>query len=105
MSEDKVTNRTTRKYFNMKHSVARNIIERCFEMLKGRWTIFRNTLFYLIQTYNRIIMAGGMLHNLFKRYNSGDPLEGHETNGENESDNGNKIENNNWITNMETFNI
>ncbi|KAA0038315.1 retrotransposon protein [Cucumis melo var. makuwa] len=30
-----------KEYFNMKHSSARNVIERAFDVLKGRWTILR----------------------------------------------------------------
>ncbi|XP_061363236.1 protein ALP1-like [Gastrolobium bilobum] len=33
--------RTAQEFFNMKHSSARNVIERCFGMLKGRWAIVR----------------------------------------------------------------
>ncbi|KAA0066131.1 retrotransposon protein [Cucumis melo var. makuwa] len=32
---------TTKEYFNMKHSSARNVIERAFDLLKGRWAILR----------------------------------------------------------------
>nr|KAJ0216867.1 hypothetical protein LSAT_V11C300107190 [Lactuca sativa] len=37
------------EYFNMKHSQARNVIERCFGLLKRRWAILRSPLFYPIR--------------------------------------------------------
>ena len=41
---------TTKKYFNMKHSQARNCIERCFDILKARWAILRDKSFYSVKT-------------------------------------------------------
>ncbi|XP_058198393.1 uncharacterized protein LOC131313916 [Rhododendron vialii] len=38
------------EYFNMKHSKARNVAERCFEVLKMRWGILRSYSFYPIRT-------------------------------------------------------
>ena len=35
---------TAREYFNMKHSSARNVIERCFGVLKARFGILRELL-------------------------------------------------------------
>ncbi|XP_061369959.1 uncharacterized protein LOC133312729 [Gastrolobium bilobum] len=35
---------TPQEFFNMKHSQARNVIERCFGLLKGRWAIVRNEM-------------------------------------------------------------
>ncbi|XP_050378473.1 protein ALP1-like [Argentina anserina] len=63
------------EYFNMKHSKARNVIERCFGMLKGRWAILRSHSFYPIKTQCRIITACCLLHNLIRREMSVDPLE------------------------------
>lgn len=37
------------EYFNMKHSQARNVIERCFGLLKKRWAILRSPSFYPIR--------------------------------------------------------
>ncbi|XP_047341264.1 protein ALP1-like [Impatiens glandulifera] len=39
---------TAEEYFNMKHSSARNVIERCFGQLKARWAILRSPSFYPI---------------------------------------------------------
>ncbi|KAA0055483.1 retrotransposon protein [Cucumis melo var. makuwa] len=36
---------TSKEFFNMKHSSARNVIERAFGVLKGRWTILEMTNF------------------------------------------------------------
>lgn len=41
---------TVEEYFNMKHSKARNVIERCFGLLKGRWKILASPSFFPIQT-------------------------------------------------------
>ncbi|GAA0159482.1 hypothetical protein LIER_16245 [Lithospermum erythrorhizon] len=48
---------TSEEFFNMKHSSARNVIERCFGILKARWGILRSTINYLITMQSRIIMA------------------------------------------------
>ena len=56
-----------REYFNMKHSAARNVIERCFGVLKNRWAILRSPSFFPIKTQNRIILACCLLHNFFMR--------------------------------------
>ena len=40
------------EYFNMKHASARNVIERCFGLLKMRWAILRSPSYYLIKTQN-----------------------------------------------------
>jgi len=59
----------------MKHSFARNVIERCFGMLKGRWEILRAKSFYPIRTQCRIITACCLLHNHIRRKMAIDPLE------------------------------
>ncbi|MFQ6634674.1 hypothetical protein Gotur_010512, partial [Gossypium turneri] len=37
---------TLEEFFNMKHASARNVIERCFGLLKLRWRILRSPSFY-----------------------------------------------------------
>ncbi|MFQ6658475.1 hypothetical protein Gotur_027729, partial [Gossypium turneri] len=37
---------TPREFFNMKHALARNVIEKCFGLLKLRWGILRSPSFY-----------------------------------------------------------
>lgn len=56
------------EYFNMKHSKARNVIERCFGLLKGRWGILRSPSFFPIRTQGRIVTACVLLHNLIRKY-------------------------------------
>ncbi|KAJ9556271.1 hypothetical protein OSB04_010885 [Centaurea solstitialis] len=96
---------TAEEYFNMKHSKARNVIERCFGLLKGRWKILGSPSFFSIETQVRIIMACCLLHNLIRKFMSHDPQESvleeeeeeeneEETNSEDES---NEIE---YITNI-----
>jgi len=58
----------------MKHSLARNIIERCFGLIKLRWAILRSPSFYPIKTHNQIIMACCLLHNYMRREMLVDPL-------------------------------
>ncbi|GFS33077.1 hypothetical protein Acr_00g0026220 [Actinidia rufa] len=45
------------EYFNMKHSAARNVIERCFGVLKIRFAILRSPSYYPIRTQCRIVIA------------------------------------------------
>ena len=40
---------THEEYFNMKHASARNVIERCFGLLKMCWAILRSPCFYPIK--------------------------------------------------------
>ncbi|XP_061360934.1 uncharacterized protein LOC133304874 [Gastrolobium bilobum] len=79
--------RTVEEFFNMKHSSARNVIERCFGMLKGRWEIVHSKSFYPVKTQCRIISVCCLLHNHIRREMSVDPLEAEEadiaTNAEN----------------------
>lgn len=66
---------TAQEYFNMKHAKARNVIERCFGLLKGRWKILASPSFFSIKTQVRIIMACCLLHNLIRKFMSHDPQE------------------------------
>ncbi|KAA0054337.1 retrotransposon protein [Cucumis melo var. makuwa] len=56
-----------KEYFNMKHSSARNVIERVFGVLKGRWAILRGKSYYPLQVQCRTILACALLHNLINR--------------------------------------
>ncbi|KAJ8765440.1 hypothetical protein K2173_013198 [Erythroxylum novogranatense] len=59
--------RTAEEFFNMKHASARNVIERCFGLLKIRWAILRSPSFYPIKIPDRIILACCLLHNFIRR--------------------------------------
>ncbi|XP_047332017.1 putative nuclease HARBI1 [Impatiens glandulifera] len=88
---------TPEEYFNMKHSKARNVIERCFGLLKGRWKILASPSFFTIQIQVRIIMACCLLHNLIRKYMSVDPQESiieeeEEENNDEESDDDEEVE-------------
>lgn len=60
----------------MKHSAARNVIERAFGVLKLRWAILRSPSFYPYKIQCRIITACVLLHNLIRKEMGGDdPLD------------------------------
>ena len=69
---------TPQEFFNMKHSQARNVVERTFGLLKARWAILRGRSFYPIKTQGRIITACCLLHNHIRRVMSIDPDDGRE---------------------------
>ncbi|KAL5570975.1 hypothetical protein UlMin_020572 [Ulmus minor] len=69
------------EYFYMKHSCARNVIERCFGLLKVRWAILRSPSFYPLKTQCRIITACCLLHNLIRREIDVDPAKCQFDNG------------------------
>ncbi|KAL7242858.1 hypothetical protein ACSBR1_015286 [Camellia fascicularis] len=58
---------TPQEFFNMRHSSARNVIEKCFGLLKMRWAILRTYSYFPIKTQFRIITACCLLHNLVQR--------------------------------------
>ncbi|KAL5559045.1 hypothetical protein UlMin_035256 [Ulmus minor] len=66
---------THEEFFNTNHSAARNVIERCFGVLRNRWEILRSPSFYPIKTQNRIIMACCLLHNFIRRKMSNYPYD------------------------------
>lgn len=67
--------RSPEEFFNMKHSSVRNVIERCFGLLKLRWGILRSPSWYPVQTHNKIIVACCLLHNFIRRKMTQDPGE------------------------------
>ncbi|KAL5543802.1 hypothetical protein UlMin_007586 [Ulmus minor] len=66
---------TPQEFFNMKHSSARNIVEREFGLLKGRWEILRGRSYYPVKIQYHIILACCLLHNLIRSEMALDPLE------------------------------
>lgn len=63
------------EFFNYKHSKARNVIERTFGLLKGRWGILRSAAYYPIKTQNKLIMACCLIHNYIRTVMPIDPQE------------------------------
>jgi hypothetical protein len=57
---------TREELFNYKHAKARNVIERCFGILKKRWAILRSPSFYPMRAQNRMIIACSYLHNFIR---------------------------------------
>lgn len=68
------TPRNYKELFNLRHSSARNAIERTFGLLKKRWAILRTTSFYDVKTQVRIINACCILHNFVRDEMPIDPL-------------------------------
>ncbi|XP_042011252.1 uncharacterized protein LOC121802092 isoform X2 [Salvia splendens] len=66
-----------RELFNLRHTRARNIIERAFAVLKMRWGILRSATFYPIKIQIRLIMACFLLHNFVRGEMHNDPIEQH----------------------------
>ncbi|XP_020992483.2 uncharacterized protein LOC110278576 [Arachis duranensis] len=67
--------RNHQEYFNRVHSSARNIIERCFGLLKKRWSILRSPSFYPLKTQSQIIIACCLLQNFIRKSMGMDPEE------------------------------
>lgn len=66
---------TPKEFYNMKHSSARNVIEKCFGILKARWGILKGNSYYPIELKVKIIMACCLLHNYIRQEMSNDPFE------------------------------
>ncbi|XP_041989894.1 uncharacterized protein LOC121741250 [Salvia splendens] len=64
-----------REMFNMRHTSARNIIQRAFVVLKMRWSILRSASYYPIETQIMLIMACFLLHNYIRGEMAVDPME------------------------------
>lgn len=58
-----------KELFNLRHSSARNTIERAFGVLKKRWAILRTASFFDKKTQVRIINACFILHNFIRDEN------------------------------------
>ncbi|XP_041999625.1 uncharacterized protein LOC121749079 [Salvia splendens] len=61
--------------FNLKHSKARNVIERSFAVLKMRWGILRSPSFYPIDVQTGLIIACFLLHNFIRTQMEVDPYD------------------------------
>ncbi|KAH0996595.1 hypothetical protein GBA52_020459 [Prunus armeniaca] len=63
-----------KELFNLRHSIARNVVERGFGLLKKRWSILRTPSFFNIKTQVRIINACFVLHNFIRTEPANDPV-------------------------------
>ncbi|XP_048502980.1 uncharacterized protein LOC125498753 [Beta vulgaris subsp. vulgaris] len=66
--------------FNYTHSSLRNVLERCFGVLKARFPILRDMPPYDLKRQKYIILSCCVLHNLFKMCKDGDPIFTHYAN-------------------------
>ncbi|CAL1394628.1 unnamed protein product [Linum trigynum] len=57
---------TLEEYFNMKHAIARNVIERIFGILKMRWAILRETSWFSPEVVTQLVNACCLMHNFIK---------------------------------------
>lgn len=83
---------TVKEFFNMKHSSTRNVIERCFGLLKGRWGILKDNSYYPTETKNKIIMVCCLLHNFIRQEMEVDPFDNEGDNDEGTKDLGHEDE-------------
>ncbi|XP_049406043.1 uncharacterized protein LOC125869619 [Solanum stenotomum] len=72
---DNPSPRCKEELFNMRHDRARNVIERAFGLVKGRWGILKSSSWYSVKVHNRIISACCLIHNFIRREMEVDPLD------------------------------
>ena len=72
---DNTSPRCKEELFNMRHARPRNVIERAFSLLKGRWGILRSLSWYSVKVDNKIISACCLIHNFILREIEVDPLD------------------------------
>ncbi|CAN1330854.1 Putative nuclease HARBI1 [Linum perenne] len=63
------------EYYNMKHSGARNVIERAFRILKMRWAIIRDSSWFSPRMVGMIMNACCLLHNYIRKEGGADIFE------------------------------
>ena len=68
--------RSPQKLFNYRHSSLCNVIERCFSVLKARFSILRDMHNYSLRKQRLISIACYALHNFIRRENASDRLFG-----------------------------
>ncbi|CAL1397152.1 unnamed protein product [Linum trigynum] len=67
--------RSPEEIFNMRHSTARNGVERAFGILKMRWAILRETTWFSTKMVTKIVNACYLLHNFIRGENGADVFE------------------------------
>ncbi|CAN0856332.1 Putative nuclease HARBI1 [Linum grandiflorum] len=63
--------RTAKEFYSMKHSSARNCIERAFGVLKMRWALLRDTSWHSPKMVGMFFTAACLLHNFITRQPGG----------------------------------
>ncbi|KAI3857227.1 hypothetical protein MKX03_015800, partial [Papaver bracteatum] len=66
--------RSAREKFNHAHSSLRNIIERCFGVLKARFPILKMMPSYSLRKQRNIVIAACAIHNFIRRHAMEDDL-------------------------------
>nr|GEY09013.1 protein ALP1-like [Tanacetum cinerariifolium] len=66
---------TAKELYNKKHSSARNVIERCFGLIKARRAILRDNSYHPIESMPHIIIACCLMHNFIRTKMTQDPLD------------------------------
>ncbi|CAL1403100.1 unnamed protein product [Linum trigynum] len=66
---------TAEEYYNIKHSSARNVVERIFGVLKMRFAILRNATWFTPEQVSRIVIACCIIHNFIKKEYGVDEIE------------------------------
>uniref|UniRef100_A0A803MKZ9 DDE Tnp4 domain-containing protein n=1 Tax=Chenopodium quinoa TaxID=63459 RepID=A0A803MKZ9_CHEQI len=89
------------EFYNMKHARARNVTERCFGLLKGRWSILRIPSFFPIRNHGRIVMACCLLHNLIRKFMPTDDINEDELNEFDDDSESDVDDEREFITSME----
>ncbi|XP_057797082.1 uncharacterized protein LOC131013093 [Salvia miltiorrhiza] len=72
---ESVRPQNAKEMFNMRHTKARNVIERAFGLMKMRWAILRSASYYPVHVHNRLVMCCFLLHNFIRSEMVHDPLE------------------------------
>ena len=96
------TPQTPEELFNLRHTKARDVIERSFAVLKMRWGILRSASFYPIDVQSGLIIACFLLHNFIRSQMAVNPVEAELDNeAENEDENENEYVDGDHISSVE----
>ncbi|CAN1286941.1 Protein ALP1-like [Linum perenne] len=93
--------RTPEELFNMRHSSARNTIERAFDILKMRWAILRDTTWFSPRVVGRIVNACCLLHNFIRVEVGADVYERLYRDQEQAGGAGTPMDDEDWVTHIE----